>query len=212
MKRGADLMPRPVCHFVLRLLRYMHGMLEPEGDERFRRQEDLPVAGERISCGSRTCSGQRSNQSTFAAASQAADQSSKRAATACEDRRAPTLTLFHLSHGAGGYRIATPAGMHPLQTQRELCAPLEAPERSGSNHRAFGARTAWDHNLAIDHNIIRYRSGEGVARLTDFGTEILIEPHSQPNSSRNGNARRRRRNLLLLWLLLLFLRSSRGWC
>ncbi|SPE20248.1 hypothetical protein SBA5_290102 [Candidatus Sulfotelmatomonas gaucii] len=170
-------------------------MLEVEGQQRFSREEDLPVAGERAACRARAAASKRADGRTPAAAGKPANNRSQTRSAACEERRTLAFALFHAVNAVAGYRIAAPVSVNPFQTNLKQRAALEVAEGFGVDYSTVGAGTPGNHRLAVDHDIVGNGRGEGIAGLADPGAKILVKANMDARSGRQINHCWRRRRL-----------------
>ena len=121
---------------------------------------------------------ERADGRALAAACERPDERSKTRSTANESRSALAFAFFRAIDGSGGDGIAAPVGVHAFKTNFKIGSALETAQRLGIDNGAVGTRTAGDHGLPVHDNVVGDRGGEGVARLRDLGSEILIETNA----------------------------------
>lgn len=177
------------------LLGDVNWMLEAEGEQRFRGQNDLFVACESGSCCARAAASKCANGRALTTACKCADESAEACAAPDESGRAFALAPLSVLNGAGGDRVAAPFRMYALQPNRKESSTFETAEGFGVDDGAFSASAAGDNSLSIDIHVVGDGSTEGVTGLGNLRSEVLVEADAEVRAGGEFYHSRRRRRL-----------------
>ena len=144
------------------------GLRELEADDSLGGENDVLIAGKCSASGTGTAASQRSDRCAFATAGQAADNSSKSGASTGHDRCALAFTFGGESPRSSLNWYVSAVQCDGFEANLQFSPSLEPSQGFRVGHGAGHVCTARNHDLVPRHNILRYRSVEGLTGLAEL--------------------------------------------